>query len=133
MRGLSKLYFLKKEIEEIRWEIKNLPEISAGQITGMPHSNQVSDPIYNLMLKKDKLVERLNKKIERYMDELIRIEDIIEKIDNDEIRLMARMRFIKCMKWEEIGDKVHLDRTVCSKKVRKYLDNMDKLPTKSHS
>lgn len=132
MRGLNKLYYLKKEIEEIRWEIENLPEISASQITGMPHSGQVSDPIYSLMLKKDKLIIRLNKKIERYMDELIRIEDIIEQIDNEEIRVMARMRFIKCMKWEDIGDKVHLDRTVCSKKVRKYLANMDKLPTKSH-
>lgn len=124
MRGLNKLYYIKKEIEEIKWEIKNLPEISAGQITGMPHSTQVSDPIFNLMLKKDRLVEKLNKKIERYMDELIRIEDIIEQIDDSEIRLMARMRFIKCMKWEDIGEQVHLDRTVCSRKVRKYLDNM---------
>ena len=85
------------------------------------------------MLKKDRLVEKLNRKIDRYMDELIRIEGIIEQIEDNEVRLMARMRFIKCMKWEDIGQQVHLDRTVCSKKVRKYLDNMDKLPTKSHS
>lgn len=124
MRGLNKLYYLKKEIEEIRWEIKNLPEISSSQLTGMPHSSQVSDPIYSLMIKKDKLIERLNKKIERYMDELIRIEDAIENIDDDEIRLMARMRFIKCMKWEDIGEKVHLDRSSCSRKVRKYLEGM---------
>ena len=122
MRGLNKLYYLKKEIEEIRWEIKNLPEISSSQLTGMPHSSGVSDPIYSLMLKKDKLIERLNKKIERYMDELIRIEDIIEQIDNDEIRLIARMRFIKCMKWEAIGEKVHLDRTTCSNKLRNYFE-----------
>lgn len=132
MGGLNKLYYLKKEIEEIKWEIKNLPEISASQVTGMPHSGQVSDPVFNLVLKKDKLVEKLNRKIERYMDELVRIEDIIEQIEDGEIRLMARMRFIKCMKWEDIGEQVHLDRTVCSKKVRKYLANMGKLPTKSH-
>lgn len=124
MGGLNKLYYLKKEIEEIKWEINNLPEISSSQMTGMPHSGGVSDPVFNLMLKKDKLVEKLNRKIERYMDELIRIEDIIEQIDDDEIRLMARMRFIKCMKWEDIGEKVHLDRTVCSRKVRKYIANM---------
>jgi transposase len=133
LRGLNKLYYIKKEIEEIKLEIKNLPEIGAGQITGMPHSNDVSDPIFNLMLKKDRLVEKLNRKIERYMEELERIEGIIEQIDDDDIRLMARMRFIRCMKWEDIGEQVHLDRTVCSKKVRKYLANMDKLPTKSHT
>ena len=124
MRGLNKLYYIKKEIEEIRWEIENLPEISASQITGMPHSGQVSDPIFNLIQKKDKLVDRLNRKIEQYMDELIRIEDIIERINDEDIRLMARMRFIKCMKWEDIGKEVHLDRTVCSRKVNKYIDNM---------
>lgn len=122
MGGLNKLYYLKKEIEEIKWEINNLPEISASQMTGMPHSSGVSDPVYSLMLKKDKLVEKLNRKIERYMDELVRIEEIIEGITDDEIRLIARMRFIKCMKWEDIGQKVHLDRTVCSRKLRKYLE-----------
>lgn len=124
MRGLNKLYYIKKEIEEIKWEIKNISEIGATQMNGMPHSSQISDPVYNLMLKKDRLVEKLNRKIGRYMDELIRIEDIIEQIDNDEIRLMARMRFIKCMKWEDIGEQVHLDRTVCSRKVRKYIERM---------
>lgn len=124
MRGLNKLYYIKKEIEEIKWEIKNLPEISGNQMNGLPSSGQISDSVYSLILKKEKLVERLNRKIERYMDELIKIEDIIEQIADDEVRLMARMRFIKCMKWEDIGEKVHLDRTVCSRKVRKYLQGM---------
>jgi hypothetical protein len=51
--------------------------------------------------------------------------DILETIDDVEIRAMARMRFIKNMKWEDIGEQVHLDRTVCSKKVRKYLQGME--------
>lgn len=125
MRGLNKLYYIKKDIESIKEEIKNIPEISGIDMSGMPHSNAVGDPTYNLMLKKEKLIEKLNKKIEKYLDELIRIENIIDGIEDIEIRTMARMRFVQNMKWEDIGEQVHLDRTVCSRKVRKYLKNME--------
>lgn len=122
MRGLNKLYYLKKEIEAIRKEIESIPEISGIEMSGMPHSTNVSDPITAYLIKKDKLVDKLNRKINLYLDELIRIENIIDQIEDEEIRAMARMRFIQNMKWEDIGEQVHLDRTVCSKKVRKYLD-----------
>lgn len=122
MRGLNKLYYIKKDIKSLQEEIKNIPEISAMQMTGMPHSNSVSDPIYNLILKKEKLVEKLNKKIERYLDELIRIEDIIDHIEDIEIRTMARMRFVLNKRWEDIGKEFNYDRTSCSKKVRNYFE-----------
>lgn len=125
MRGLNKLYYIKKDINLIKEEIKNIPELSGGEMSGMPHSTNISDPITTYLMKKEKLVERLNKKINQYYDELIRIENIIDQIDDIEIRVMARMRFIQNMKWEDIGEQVHLDRTVCSRKVRKYLENMD--------
>ena len=125
MRGLNKLFYLKREIEDLKEEIKNIPEISGVNMSGMPHGNTVSDPTFNLILKKNKLIDKLNSKIEKYMDELMRIESIIDQIEDGEIRAMARMRFIKNMKWEDIGRAVHLDRTVCSKKVRKYLNNME--------
>lgn len=122
MRGLNKLYYLKKEIEAIRKEIESIPEISGIEMSGMPHSTNVSDPITAYLIKKDKLVDKLNRKINLYLDELIRIENIIDQIEDEEIRAIARMRFIQNMKWEDIGEQVHLDRTVCSKKVRKYFD-----------
>lgn len=125
MRGLNRLYYIRKEIADIQAEIKSIPELSGGEMTGMPHSTNISDPITTYLMKKEKLVERLNRKINLYLDELIRIENIIDQIDDIEIRAMARMRFVQNMKWEDIGEQVHLDRSVCSKKVRKYLANMN--------
>lgn len=122
MKGLNKLYYIKREIEDLKEEIKNIPEISGIEMSGMPHSNNVSDPIYNLIQKKEKLIEKLNKKIERYIDELIRIENIIDGIEDIEIRTIARMRFIQNKKWVDIGEKVHLDRTACYRKLNKYFD-----------
>ena len=125
MRGLNKLYYLKLDIENIRAEINSLPTISSSQITGMPHGTNVSNPIESYYLKKEQLLEKLNQKIEKYTEELIRIEDIIDRIDDIEVKAIARMRFIQNMKWEDIGQEIHLERTTCSKKLRKYIDSMD--------
>ena len=125
MRGLNKLYYLKLDIENIKKEIESIPTISSPQITGMPHGTNVSNPIESYFLKKEQLLEKLNQKIEKYTEELIRIEGIIEQIDDPEIRAIARMRFIQNMKWEDIGEQIHLERTTCSKKLRKYIDSMD--------
>lgn len=122
MKGLNKLYYIKREIEDLREEIKNIPEISGVTMSGMPHSNKISDPIYNLIQKKEKLIERLNKKIEKYLDELVRIENIIDGIEDIEIKTIARMRFIQNKKWVEIGEEVHIDRTACYRKLKKYFD-----------
>ena len=125
MRGLNKLYYLKLDIENIKKEIESIPTISSPQITGMPHGTNVSNPIESYFLKKEQLLEKLNQKIEKYTEELIRIEGIIEQIDDPEIRAIARMRFIGCMKWEDIGQEVHLDRTNCARKLKKYIQGID--------
>lgn len=122
MKGLNKLYYIKKEIEVLTDEIKNIPEISGIDMSGMPHSNNIGDPVYSLILKKDKLIERLNQKIEQYLNELIRIESIIDGIEDIEVRIIARMRFVQNKKWAEIGEEVHADRTACYRKLNKYFD-----------
>lgn len=125
MRGLNKLYYLKIDIENIQKEIESIPTISSPQITGMPHGSGISNPIVSYVLKKEELIGRLNQKIARYTEELIRIENIIDGIDDYEVRTIARMRFVQCLKWEDIGEKVHLERTSCYKKLKKYINSMD--------
>lgn len=125
MRGLNKLYYLKLDIENIQKEIDSLPTISSPQLSGMPHGSGVSNPIVQYVIKKEELTTRLNQKIAKYTEELVRIENIIDRIDDPEVRAIARMRFVQCMKWEEIGDRIHLDRTNCARKLKKYIKNMD--------
>ena len=125
MRGLNKLYYLKIDIENIKKEIDNIPTMSSSQLTGMPHGSGVSNPVLSYVLKKEELIEKLNQKIAKYTEELVRIEGIIDKIDDEEVRAIARMRFVLCLKWEDIGERVHLERTTCAKKLKKYINNMD--------
>jgi hypothetical protein len=121
MKGLNKLYFLKLEIDEIKEEIKSISEISSMELTGMPFGSGVGNPTENCFFKKQKLIEKLERKLERYIDELNRVEAIIESIHDEEIRLIARMRFIQNKKWEEIGKVVKYDRSVCYRKLNNYL------------
>ena len=99
--------------------------MSSSQLTGMPHGSGVSNPVLSYVLKKEELIEKLNQKIAKYTEELVRIEGIIDKIDDEEVRAIARMRFVLCLKWEDIGERVHLERTTCAKKLKKYIKDMD--------
>ena len=121
MKGLNKLYFLKIEIDELKNEIDNLSVISSSEMTGMPHSSGISNPTEQYLLKKQRLIDKLQKKLDRYVDELDRIEGMIDGIDEPEVRLIARKRFIQNKKWEDIGREVSLDRSVCYRKLNKYL------------
>lgn len=122
MKGLNKLYYLKLEIENLKEEIKGLAEISSTEITGMPHGSGTSNPTEQYFLKKEKLLERLNYKLEKYIDERENIENKLENIEDAEVRMIARYRFIDNMIWEDIGRKMHNDRSVCYRKLKKYLD-----------
>lgn len=122
MKGLNKLYYLKLEIENLKKEIKDLAEISSTELTGMPHGSGTSNPTEQYFLKKEKLLERLNYKLEKYIEERENIENKLENIEDAEVRVIARYRFIDNLIWEDIGRKMDMDRSVCYKKLKKYLD-----------
>lgn len=126
MKGLNKLYYLKLEIENIKEEIKELAEISSSEISDMPKGSGTSNPTEQYFLKKEKLLERLNYKLEKYIEERENIENKLEVIEDAEVRLIARYRFIENLKWEDIGRKMHNDRSVCYRKLKKYLDTKEK-------
>ena len=125
MRGLNKLYYLKLDIENIKDEIKGLTMISSPSMSGMPRGTNISSPSVIYVLKKELLENQLMQLEKKYEAEFKRVSDIIDRIDEPEIQAMARMRFIDNMKWEDIGCKIHLERTTCSKKLKKYLESID--------
>ena len=117
----NKLYYLKLEIKDLEEEIKSIPDVSGNNFSGMPHSTNISDPTSNIAQKKEKLTKILNEK----KAEVLRIEDAIRNIEDDEVRLIVEKRIFYCMEWEKIGEQLNLDRTGCSRKARKYLKNMN--------
>lgn len=123
---MNRIYYLKIEIDEIKEEIESISELSSSKISGMPHGTKRSDPTQEHLLKKQKLIDKLNKKLKKYIDELNRMEEIIDNVEDAQIRVIMRMRFIECKKWHIIERAVHLDRSACYRKIQKYLERETK-------
>ena len=125
MRGLNKLYWLDIEIKNLTDEINNLPMISSPQVTGIPRGSGKSEPPAEYTLKKEYLEGKLKQAEAKHDSEFKRITAIIDQIDDPSIQEIARLRLIHYMKWEDIGERVYLDRTNCARKLKKYIKNMD--------
>lgn len=121
MENLNKLYWIKKEIKQIENLIKELTVLSAISYSGMPSGNAVSSPVEKFNERLDNLKRKLAIKHEESLAEEERIEKYIETIDDVEIRVLARARFIECKSWQKIGDENFMDRTTAYKKLNKYI------------
>ena len=120
MKNLNKLYWLKREVKQIEEQIRELTILSAFEMSGMPSSNSVSSPVEQFYNRLDKLRTKLTKAKGKVAKEMERLESYIEAVEDAEIRVLARMRYIDCMKYEDIGDEVHMDRRTVSRKLENY-------------
>lgn len=125
MKNLNKLYWLKKEVTQIENQIRELTILSAFEMSGMPSSNSVSSPVEKFYDRLDKLRTKLEKAKEKVVLEKERLESYIETIEDAEIRVLARARYLECKTWEVIGDENHMDRRTASRKLEKYFGKDD--------
>lgn len=121
MKRLNKLYWLKKEIEQIEMQIKELTLLSAMAMNGMPSGNSVSSPVEKFYDRLEKLRKKLQAKLNEYITEKERIEDYIENIEDAEIRVIARMRFVDNLDFQTIGNEMYMDRTTAYRKLKNYI------------
>ena len=125
MKNLNKLYWIKKEIQQIESQIKELTILSAVAIDGVSGSNKVTSPVERFYNRLEKLKEKLNTKHTESLEEQNQLEEYIETIEDEEIRVLARGRFIECKSYEQLGYENHMDRTTVSKKLRHYIERND--------
>lgn len=122
MQNLNKLYWIKREIKQIENQIKELTVLSAVTINGMPKSSGVSSPVERFYERLEKLRTRLETKHAEALEEQERLEEFIETIEDAEIRVLARGRFIECKSYQTIGDENYIDRTTAYRKLKRYID-----------
>ena len=70
--------------------------------------------------------KRLIKQMERFerklQGQIADIENCIESIPDADEREMARLYFVDLLKYEEIGDRLFMDRTTVARKIKKHTD-----------
>lgn len=118
-KELSKYYWLKKEINDLE---NRLLEFGDGiSATSIANEIKGSPEHISIQEKRAILVEKLFNARLSALEEYIKIESYIEKVDDVEIRQIMRYRFLDLLSWNEIGAEMLYDRTTISKKLRAYL------------
>ena len=125
-KELNAIRYLDIQICSIK---RRIAELSAdtigggGDISGV-RSSMPGDPTGNHALKKIQLLEQLNETLEKKIDAEIKIRAFIDRVDDEEIKTIIELRCIYQESWEDIGSKLHADRTTVSKKFRAYIKNV---------
>ena len=91
-------------------------------MNGMPSGNSVSSPVERFYDRLEKLRKKLQAKLNEYITEKEHIEEYIENIEDPEIRVIARLRFIDNEDYQTIGNEMFMDRTTVYKKLKKYFE-----------
>ena len=126
MKKINTLYWLKQEKAQIENQIKELTVLSAVSMSGMPSGSNISSPVERFNIRLEQLKEKLQKKCAEILEETERIEEYIENIEDADIRVMARMRFIENKTFQTIGDELYVDKSTAYKKLKQFFtDNQE--------
>lgn len=118
-KELSRYYWLKKEVKHLENQLEEFGSgVSAISFEEKIGSSGIPSSIQE---KRSILIEKLINARLTALEEYIKIETYINKVEDTEIRAIMIMRFQELKNWDEIGEELHMDRTTVSKKLRRYL------------
>lgn len=136
IHDLSKYHNLKIEIKQIKDNIEEIETtiIGSSKIAGIPitSSSNNSNPTERIGMKLAKLKTTLENKTDKLLDELNKIEDFLNTVDDGEIRIIIRKRFIEGKTWKEVSKDIIADRSTPYYKLKKYLNSMEDAEVYQH-
>jgi len=122
-KELMQLKFLKLEIAIMREELeqlKSLRDYEALRIDGMPKSGTHSDRVANIAAAILDLEAKLYTHVEELLEKWDRCEQYIHSINDEDLRLMLRLRFIDGLVWEEVSEQMFLSETTLKRLMRHW-------------
>lgn len=105
-KELSQLYYLKKEIKEQQRRLAELEETAtncSAQITGLPSGRGISDKTGNYAAQIADLKALLDSNLKKCFDELNRLNRYIQSVDDSQMRMILRLRYIQGLTWQRIA------------------------------
>lgn len=126
LRELSKYHDIKIELNDLENRIKELEStfVKATKYSDMKvdRSFSNSSPTEQIFTRINNLKEKYNDKQIKLFDELAKIEEYLDKVDDSSVRTIMRKRFIDLMTWEEVATDMHYSNPVPYYKVKEYLN-----------
>ena len=114
IRDLSQYHNIKVEIDQIKLNIKELEAtvIGSSKITGIPTShNNTTSSTERIGIKLAQLKTKLSNKTEELLDEAKKVEDFLETVEDADIRIIIRGRFLNGKTWNEVSQTIIADRS----------------------
>ena len=120
---LSKYYYLKQEIKQIEDKIKEIDStfMRASLINCEKFERKLSNPQEKRMILIEKFEQKLEIAINKSIEELIKIEEFINSIEDPENRMIFRYRYIELKSWNEISILIHISRSAIFERHNKIL------------
>lgn len=120
---------LRAEIAAIETELRDITQMSAIDYTKpRVNSGHTGDPTAEMAERREKLVDKLNRKKAECVKQIDRVERFIDTIEDETVQGFFREHFILLMTYEEIGQAHHYDRTTVSRKIRAYVADCPQCP-----
>lgn len=119
----NQIYYINKELEKLYKELADLKQQSFLKpitISDMPHGGAPKDLFIeytNSVLETEDMIRYSILKLQR---ERKKFELFLDAVQDSELRLILRLRCIKNMNWQEIGDEIGMDRRTASRKFYNY-------------
>lgn len=108
-KELSQLYYLNREIEEMKSRLEELECIATtctSNITGMPHASGISDKVGKYAAEIADLRSLLDLNLKKCFYELSRLNRYINSINDSEMRMILSLRYINGLCWEQVAQSI---------------------------
>ena len=123
LQVLSRYYKLQKQLERNKEMLRSLSAAAgpgAQVLTGMPHASGSSDKVADLVMEMEDLEQRIIALEFKCDQEKKKIQTYINKIHDDQTRMIFRLRFLHCMTWGEVAAVIGGGNTEVGVKVKCY-------------
>ena len=123
LQELSRYYKLQKQLERNKEMLRSLSAAAgpgAQVLTGMPHASGSSDKVADLVMEMEDLEQRILALEFKCDQEKKKIQTYINKIHDDQTRMIFRLRFLHCMTWGEVAAVIGGGNTEVGVKVKCY-------------
>ena len=110
------------ELERIRYSLMRSPQLK--QVSVQESKVGLKDDVYIKMIEYN---DKINQKVDELIDTKKKVFDIIERIKDHEQRLILKMRYVDCEKWEDIEQELHVSKNTMHRIHRKALKEFNSL------
>ena len=131
LKDLNKYFALVAQFDRIQETIcslRALAEAQSPKLTGMPHGAGVKDKVGDLAVEiteNEKKARAMLSRINSYRTE---IEAFIDGVSDAYIQTILRLRFLRCLKWDEVARVVGGGNSADSVKKTCYRDLKELVP-----